>query len=475
MRLILGLLFAANTYAAAVLQISSATIAADGVTISVPIGSCSTPLSPSSGITGFTAYNTYQGAAATISAATASGCTVTLTMPKPVAPSEGPLTISLATAGGSNLTDAGGNTPSATGNTSITVDISATQWLYTSSVASSVRYEGAFLDNSSYHNVVQFLSADGCVRFSGSPTLVGAYVYNGSSFGNRWTLKQDGTEIHDWGALTADGNYSVQTPVTGLSGSHTYSICNVAAQSVYPQIVSFRVDAALGTRPAAGQLIARFGSSIVQYWGSEYLTDSRLGDMYQFSTSLGLQDQFWGQSGATTCAVNSVIAAKSTFTAGTNYALAIIDTASIYNDVNASESTSTVAACITSDINLLLALPTPPTKILVTGMIPIAAGQGPYTPYDTAVQAAVVAFANPSITWVSPLTWINTTANPGSCSVGAGDRQSDALHIEGCGAGTNTGYAKYGIQLGVVVSSILSGGAGTSKVSGAVVSGATIQ
>ncbi|MFA6410089.1 MAG: Ig-like domain-containing protein [Candidatus Buchananbacteria bacterium] len=103
--------------AAANLTVSSASLAADGKTITVNIGGVSGSLSPASGITGFTVKvgsMTYPSASIT-----SSGSAVTFTTSAFIN-STSTVTVDLATSPTSNLTDGGGNTPQGQTGQSVT-------------------------------------------------------------------------------------------------------------------------------------------------------------------------------------------------------------------------------------------------------------------------------------------------------------------------------------------------------------------
>ena len=425
-------------YGAASLTVSGPSLASDGVTLTVPLSGCTSPLSPSSGILGFTAVSNLRGGTVlTISTAAASGCTVTLTLSEPVSRQEAPVTITLASTTGANyLTDASANTPAGSSNVSVANN---SDWLYVTSSAflSNARAEGYHLSSSQYPNQLEFLSADGCLRFNSTTTKLDIFTFN---FGNHWVLRQDGTQVFDWGVSAGAATWTSQGLVSGLSGSHEYAVCSVAAQSPYPDIFRIRIDAGtLGVRPAAKKLIAAAGDSLRQYYGAQSLTDSRLGDVFQVANALGAANQYYGLAGAQICNLTTSIPTKLTFPNGENFAVALLAWSGGGNDVSAGATPPQLAACYTTLLNNITGLANPPRKIIVEGLPPEAT---PYSQtYDDAIKSVVAGYANAVFVSTTLPVWINNTVNAGNCS-DAGDRQTDGIHIEGCAAGTHVGYSK---------------------------------
>jgi len=92
----------------AILTIASATLAIDGLTLTINMAGVSGSLSPSSGVTGFTVYSS--GVGINISSATAAGSAVVLVVDT-VIQASAICTLSLASGTGTNLVDDAANTP----------------------------------------------------------------------------------------------------------------------------------------------------------------------------------------------------------------------------------------------------------------------------------------------------------------------------------------------------------------------------
>lgn len=432
------LLLSLPLFAAANLQLGTSTLAADGKTITSVVTGCVVSLSPSIGITGLALYSNMQGQVETPVTVTAINCTLIITNGRPFAIEEVPVQAWINHAS-SNLTDTMGNTPVVTDSgAAVTVDITATEWLYGTqpTIANASRSEGSFVTTSaSLKNALQFHSADGCLRFRASTSIISIYAFD---FSNNWQLIADGVLNHDWGVQPGTATDSTLPPVTGLSGSHTYGICSIASQEQYPIIYMIRLtQGSLGARPASKKLITKFGASTANYSGPQNITDSRLGSLYQDGQSLSVADQYVGASGFTTCQLATILAASMTFSTADNWSVAIMDMSSTFNDVAASQSPATASACLATMLSALNSMSNPPTRILVEGMIGV--GVTDYSAYDIANAAVCAPVANCRFTLTT--SWINETIDPGSCTV-VGDRQSDGIHIEGCLAGTGVGYAK---------------------------------
>jgi hypothetical protein len=106
------------------LTINGPTGGSDGFTVTVPMSNAVAPLSPASAITGFTLSINSVSASLTV---TSSASTVTIVSATKFFKTD-TVTLSLATHSSSNLTDsavASGSWPNASGNTNVSVDVSA--------------------------------------------------------------------------------------------------------------------------------------------------------------------------------------------------------------------------------------------------------------------------------------------------------------------------------------------------------------
>jgi len=424
-------------FGAANLTMSSATLAADGVSLTIPFtATCQTPLSPAAGIAGFTVnYQTVNsGSAVGTTSVTASGCTVTVKLVEPVSIDE-VLLISLAsTTGAGYLTDASGNTP-----TGQTIAVTAnSEWRAADGPSMSGKYqaEGANTQATAYTYQVNFLGADGCYRINATASQVDLFAFN---YSNHWVLRQDGVTIQDWGQSTSAATFTEQGLVTGLSGSHEYGFCAINPQNNglnYASLFRIRVTGTVGAQPAVKAMIAAVGDSITALYGPQAVTDSTTGDLYQVASVLGYADQFAGSPGATVCSGGNTIQNLVPYMAFSgSFPLAFMAGSSGYNDYSTGTTASALGTCWGTLLTEMDNLVNPPTHIVVTGMLSFVTPIDPS--YDLAIAAAVA--SHPRACFASRLSWIDTAAWNGS----TGDRQSDQLHIHGSSASTSlTGYAK---------------------------------
>ena len=456
-KLIACLLFSSlGAFGSANLAMSSATLGADGVTLTIPFtGTCQAPLSPASGILGFTVHDNINGGYnVVLSTVAASGCTVTITLAEPISIDE-ILNVSLASTTGANyLTDNSGNTPA--GQSSLGV-VSNSEWhgVDASSMTGKYQAEGSNTAETAYTYQINFESADGCYRINATATQLDLFAFN---YSNHWVLRQDGVTIRDWGQLPNTIVFTEQGLVTGLSGTHEYDFCAINPQNngfFYASVARIRVTGTVGTQPVAKPMIAAGGDSITAYFGPQAITDSTLGDLYQVATQVGAADQFAGNPGAQVCGMNSSVPPFLTFSGP--FPLAFLAGSSGYNDHSAGTTAAALGDCWNTFLTNMDNLTNPPTNIVVEGMLPLVSPIDPS--YDSAIAAAVA--LHPRACFVSRLTWIDTVAWNGT----TGDRQSDQIHIHGSSSGT--GYAKFAnrkvpIAVGYMsgASFTVSGGAG---------------
>ncbi len=410
---------------------SSATLGADGVTLTIPFsGTCQSPLSPASGILGFTVNDSINGGySVVLSAVTASGCTVTIILGEPISVDE-TLSVSLAsTTGASYLTDHSGNTPAGQGSFAVANN---SEWhgVDAGSMAGKYQAEGSNTAATAYTYQINFESADGCYRINATATQLDLFAFN---YSNHWVLRQDGVTLHDWGQLPGTIAFTEQGLVTGLSGAHEYDFCAINPQNnglFDAVLVRIRVTGTIQAPPAAKPMIAAGGDSITAYYGPQPITDSTLGDLYQVAKQVGAADQFDGNPGAQVCAMDSSVPPFLIFSGA--FPLAFLAGSSGYNDYSAGTTAAALGACWNTFLTNMDNLANPPTRIVVEGMLPFVTPIDPS--YDAAIAAAVASHARAC--FVSRLTWIDTVAWNGT----TGDRQSDQLHIHGSSSGT--GYAK---------------------------------
>lgn len=453
--LLLISLFPSGVFAAANLAMSSATLSADGATLTIPFtGTCQTPLSPASGILGFS-INLTGGWVGSISTATRSGCTVTLVLSEPISKDEIP-TVTLASTTGANfLTDNSGNTP--TGQSGFTITNSS-EWLETSPASGTLtnKYQAEGMGlvgtpnfDTNYGFQTNFPSADACYRINATATQIDLWAYQGT---DHWVLRQDGVQIHDWGQ-TADINaFAKMGLVTGISGAHEYDFCQINPQiAPYLNILArIRVTGTIGAQPTVKTLLFAAGDSITALYGPTPVTDSTLGDISQVATKFGYADQFWGSPGDQLCSsMNTQIPTQLAYIT-TPIPVLTVAGSTDYNDHSMGTTATAVGVCMDTLLTNIDNLSNPPTHVIVLGNLPFAAGNIPGT-YDTALAAATA--SHPRACFVSRLNWINTAAFNGT----TGDRQSDQIHIQGGDTSIPVGYYKIANNEKMIVAGFLNG------------------
>jgi hypothetical protein len=430
---------------------ASATLAADGVTVTIPFtGTCVSPLSPTSGILGFAADNGSAGLA--VASVTSSGCTVTVTFGRPVNVEETPHVDLSSATGAGYLTDASGNTP--TGQSSFSVS-NGTEWHQIAGASMSGKYmaEGSHYDSSGFPDAIEFLGpggdvstsgADGCVRINATANALDLFVFNYTS---HWVLRSGGTQLHDWGSIGAT-TWTEQGLVSGLSGTKEYDFCQDNPAAGYSDAWEIRVTGTINAAPARKPLIIAGGDSLRQYWSGtdSALTDATLGDVYQVAQQFGMADQFVGWAGFSVCGGSGGLEGLIPYQFGTVSAsevfkVALIAWSSGGNDVSAGATPAQLGACWTTMLASINALTNPPEYIIAEGLPPEVT---PYAgTYDAAIAAACAAVSNCRFVHTASPAWVNTTicaGEPGGSS--GGDRHSDQIHICGAAAGSGIGYAK---------------------------------
>lgn len=440
-----------SMFASSNLSMSSAALAADGVTVTIPFtGTCQTPLSPASGILGFT-INVTGGWSGSISSATRSGCAVTLISSEPISVNETP-TITLASTTGANyLTDASGNTPAGQSGFAVTNN---SEWMWANGASTSGKYraEGSGGIATTYTGQLNLLGADGCYRINATATQLDLFAFN---YSNHWVLLQDGARIHDWGVAASGTTFSDQGIVTGLSGAHEYDFCAVSPQNhgfYYASAIRIRVTGTLGAQPAIRSMIAEIGDSLTALYGPTPITDSATGHLSPVAAAFGMADAISGSPGATICAGGNSVQALEQYLnfSGLSTPLAFMAGSSEYNDNSLGTSASALQACWNTLLTAVDALGNPPTHVVVGGQYSFTTSQT--AGYDAAIAAAVS--AHPRACFVSRLNWVNTTAWNGT----TGDRQSDQVHIiGGLLSGPDVGWAKVANREMPIAAGYLSG------------------
>lgn len=361
----------------------SATIAADGVTATMPIANCVTAISPTSNITGFT-FHDIQGASNisanfTFISQTASGCTVTIILSSPVRrPADDTVTFDLTTAGGgSNMTDGAGNTPSGQSGVSVTND---SEYYAPGSAffASASQPQGAIITNPSGlgPNSMQCNSSDCFLEFNATATQINVSVFrygigSGALAGSHFILQQlisgTWTDIQDWGTNSGATTFGAQSLVTGLSGAQSYRIIAVNSSGVPFQdtiINAVRVTGTLGAQPAARLICGEAGPSEAGLFGGAAMSDSRLGHMWLACDALGMVDQHIGTSGTKWTGGGGIATTAATWMSDLGGAPQVVFLRGGYNDLAASVSPITYAAAYASGISALQGIASPPAHIV---------------------------------------------------------------------------------------------------------------
>lgn len=397
----------------------SATIAADGQTVTIPISGAVGSLSPTTAITGFTVNATQGGNSRgiTVSSATASGTTVTLTLALPVdIPANDAVTVTLATSGGgSNLTDTLLNTPAGQSNFSTTNNSS---WYAASTTpfSNSSRIDGGILDYTLSQYAADWNFSDGKLRFIANASQISICVFHEQS---HWVLLQDGVQIFDWGATPNDTNISTMTAVTGLSGTHTYEAVSISG-ALTPEgdnfLYSVQVIGSLGAQPPVQPLLAEGGDSLVALQGQ---TDSRNGHLWLDGYSYGFVTMHPGASGAEV--YQHLDTSISTWFTGLGQApkLAIIRGGG--NDIAAAVDTTTFQGAWATYIANTEGVAQPPTNLIAMGIINSVIGGTPTIKlYDLNIASAA---GTAGICYVDIVDWLSASE----------DRQGDGLHLNNAG------------------------------------------
>jgi hypothetical protein len=415
MRFKLFFLSAATAFASASLTISSASLAADGQTMTLTMSAGS--LAPASGLTGCFTMHGGNNNSNGVGAATASGSTVTFLLNAPMDHTN-TVTVDIATVGAGCSLTSSGNTP--TGQLGVSVINSSEWWgAGSSALALYARYDGDPALNvdpqgTGYPNLFNCNSAD-CsitVNATGSAVQIWAFQYN-----DAYSLYQDGFNLgrQKQSASTVFSNISL---ATGLTGTHLYRIVpssgNVQFQVVIIAMIRFVGGGPTGTVPTPVlPVIGACGDSIVGSGGAP--DDSTTVDWWLDSIALNTSAQFYTSSGqqvstflrdncgAGSVPFNGVSPALWVLEGGSNDAEAVV---TIGNNTTA----GTFQGDMVTMIRNVQTNAAPPAKLLVRGILPRNAVA--ITAY-TAAQAAAVAYVNSTygtnVCFYSTTNWISAS------------------------------------------------------------------
>jgi hypothetical protein len=468
---VLALLLPLASFGAANMVATGRTINASGQWV-ITFSPCSSPLSPGSGITGITLTNSVDASATTVEAATTSGCTLTVTTYLADAikhmiaidDTQSALSNITFTISGGNLTDAGANTVSASGNTGLapTANNSAFYAAGGTLIQSFWRMQASpALGRQNGMADAEWVSPDGCaeanITWTGS---TGAVNINAINYGEVWVLLEDGVQVGST-FTGANPTYSTNTPSATLSGTHEYEICNIrttnsSQNSTYNWLNAVSItNGTFNTLPAKKKWFYTFGASESFCSG---ITDTRTCAWWLMARTLGYADQHFGIAGwpitintfgtihyasnnLRDCSAKSLCAAANlTFTDKPAYVIAIPggNDAIVATLVGPDYTTAGYVSgdAVTMLGNLITNVAPVGNKMFVfdeaylpgIGGTPCPAS-ALQQPYETAFIGAGNAYAalNPSFP-ISPRSTFAAT-----CGFGVGDFQGDQLHLNATG------------------------------------------
>ena len=308
MRLLLLALLSLPAWASASLTISGCTINTSGQWACTVAGA-SGALSPSSGVTGISLTNPTDSLAASVISATVSGTTLTVTTYQvantgayPIMADDGTgPRFSIATS--SNLTDGSGNTV-ASGQSNIAPSANSSTWYAAggSLLASHCQLDAnpSTLQNGA--TGLRWGTGGGMIRCVGSFTGINILTFD---YDNQADIFQDQVQLGSTVTMTSGGTYSAYTMASGLSGTHTYDVGLVTAETSHGgqylalMAVQF-VGGSFSAKPATKPWLLFFGASEAV----PQLTDITQGVMWQASYAtaspqfpLGFASQSMGVAG----------------------------------------------------------------------------------------------------------------------------------------------------------------------------------
>jgi hypothetical protein len=417
--LLLAGLLAPVTFAGASLTMVSATIAADGVTITIPFSGNNGFLSPSTGVTGFSVADGH-GNAYTVSSAGALAHTLTLVLALPVnGATDDTVTVSLATSPTSNLTDSiGGDTPAGQSNFATTNN--SAWYAPGGSLAAASRIQGgiSITSGTGYIQVAAWNSSDGFLEFNACASQVNVATF---AYGSHYILNQDGVQINDWGQDGAGTTWSARGAVTGLTGCHTYQIVQIESINVPfgdQEVKGVQIIGTLGARSALRKLVAETGDSLVQLAGTTPPTDSRVAHLYQSSAAFGAVDQHIGLAGYNVYGAGQIAALAPSWYSNLGGAPVLAYLRGGGNDIVSGVSTANFTTAWTTYITGVQGVSQPPQHIVCIG-IPYNSAQ--YTLSQAQTYTALIQ----TVCQANSAVYVDTTLWIG----GAAGRQSDGIHF----------------------------------------------
>jgi hypothetical protein len=415
--LLLAGLLASIAFAGASLTMTAATIAADGVTITILFSGATGGMSPSTGVTGFSVSDGH-GNAYTVSSAGASAHTVILVLALPVnGATDDTVTVTLATSPTSNLTDTASSTPAGQSNFATT---NGSAWYAPGgSLAGYSRIQGGISATSGngYLQTAQWNSSDGFLEFNACASQLNVTTFLDNS---HYVLLQDGVQVNDWGQNGSGTTWAALGAVTGLTGCHDYQIIQIESVNVpFPDqlIKSVQIIGTLGVQPALRSLVAESGDSLVDLAGTTPPSDSRVAHMYQSSSAFAAVDQHMGWAGYNVYGAGQIAALAPSAYSNLGAAPALAYLRGGANDIVSGVTTANFSAAWTTYITGVQGVAQVPAHIICLG-IPSDSrfSSGTQATYNALIQAAAAA---------NGVTYIDTTAWYGP----TGNRQSDNLHL----------------------------------------------
>lgn len=472
----LALLLALASPALASFAVSSATVPAGGIALSVVNSSAYVSGSPSAC---YSVSGAATGQANTIaSVAWSSGTTATVTLNAPVyAPDT--LTVSLLAGCGVTTSAGAASASSVTAtNNSLYYAAGDAHW------SGKIRNQGSpanVTDGNGYVHSILFNSANGSQDFAaqlgGSTLSVWSIPY-----GNAITLWIDGV-INSRVALGGGTTY-VQTSFTGLdtTASHTYRMEQSGTGSGFQTAglaaINIPAGTTFGSVPAARPVVTGCGSSAWDMVGGGSATPNADQTHWGLlSAAYGITFQGYSYAGhclgtggscsapslASTCPANVV-----PYTA-VSPALEIFQPDS--NDLTYSNTLANFQSAAQTAVTNTMGNAAPPARLFVVAPNITANSNGTigncatsaaacYASYTTSLAAGVAAAANANTTFVHTVSlpnggpdWLNSACSPTS----GADLQSDCLHPLAATAFANPGYGKFANRYAPIVSGVQNG------------------
>lgn len=403
----------------------AATLDIDGVTLSGPMSNCSSPLSPSTGVTGLSVFDTQDGHTRTpvLLSVTTSGCTLTTVLGEAENAED---TVVFSLSAGSNLTDSMSNTPLGQTTVGITNNsewhaVGGGFWGVNAKLQGGISvlasYTGGF-----YPQTMQCNSADCYFEFFANASAIDAGTFD---FSGHYILQQGTVDSHDWGVASASTTWSQRGLVTGLSGIHIYRVVQVNSIGVPFQAQLIRNIRITGSVPGLSlpsrTILAEQGDSVVVPGGADATTDDRYGHMWNSTEAMGAGvavEQHSGISGEQVCGGLETQANRFSSLGGTAL-VGYMRGGS--NDVAAGKTPAQLRTCWDTWLANVQALMTPPTHIIAMGIETCcSSGNVDYTLDNAQIALSCAASQSPSdCTYVNPTLWVGFNQK----------RQSDGIHL----------------------------------------------